>query len=77
MEGLKEKALAVRRAKVRKIIMPEKNRKELAEILANIKRKLTFIPVSHMDEVLGLALQPKPRKRKTHKGGAEDVNQAR
>lgn len=75
--GLKEKALAALRAKVQKIIMPEKNRKELAEISANIKRKLTFIPVSHMDEVLGLALQPKPRKRQAHHSRSEDVNQAR
>jgi ATP-dependent Lon protease len=75
--GLKEKALAALRAKVQKIIIPEKNRKELAEISANIKRKLTFIPVSHMDEVLGLALQPKPRKRQAHHSRSEDVNQAR
>ena len=56
--GLKEKALAALRAGVPKIIIPEKNKKDLAEIPANIKRKLSFIPVSHMDEVLKLALQP-------------------
>jgi len=47
----------------------------VAEIAANIKRKLTFIPVSHMDEVLALALQPKPRKRQAHQHRSEDVRQ--
>ena len=75
--GLKEKALAALRAKVQKIIIPEKNRKEVAEIAANIKRKLTFIPVSHMDEVLELVLQPKPRKRQAHQHRSEDVRQTR
>ena len=75
--GLKEKALAALRAKVRRIIIPEKNTKELAEIAPHIKRKLTFIPVSHMDKVLELALQPKPRKTQAHHSGSEDVKHAR
>jgi ATP-dependent Lon protease len=58
--GLKEKALAALRADVRKVIIPEKNKKDLAEIPSNIKRKLTFLPVSHVDEVLRIALQQKP-----------------
>jgi len=61
--GLKEKALAALRANVRKIIIPEKNKKDLAEIPSNIKRKLTFFPVDHVDSVLDLALQPKPGKK--------------
>ena len=65
--GLKEKALAALRAKVYKIIIPEKNKKDLAEIPSNIKHKLTFLPVKHMDEILKLAFQPKQRKRQTRK----------
>ena len=61
--GLKEKALAALRANVRKIIIPEKNKKDLAEIPSNIKRKLTFFPVDHVDSVLDLSLQPKPGKK--------------
>ncbi|MDY6987412.1 MAG: endopeptidase La [Thermodesulfobacteriota bacterium] len=61
--GLKEKALAALRANVRKVIIPEKNKKDLAEIPSNIKRKLTFFPVDHVDSVLDLALQPKPGKK--------------
>ena len=61
--GLKEKALAALRANVQKIIIPEKNKKDLVEIPSNIRRKVTFIPVSHMDQVLEVALHPKPRKK--------------
>jgi len=73
--GLKEKALAALRGKVHKILIPEKVKKDLAEIPADIRRKLTFIPVSHMDEILALALLPKPPKNRprkshiTHPGG--------
>ena len=65
--GLKEKALAALRADVHKVIIPEKNKKDLVEIPSNVKRKLTFLPVSHLDEVLRIALRKKSvgkRKRK-------------
>jgi ATP-dependent Lon protease len=54
--GLKEKALGALRAGIKKIIIPFKNKKDLAEIPANIKRKIKFIPVKTMDEVLSIAL---------------------
>ncbi|MDD3853683.1 MAG: endopeptidase La [Syntrophomonadaceae bacterium] len=50
--GLKEKVLAAHRAGIYTVIMPLDNRKDLAEVPANVKRKMKFIPVSHMDEVL-------------------------
>jgi len=61
--GLKEKALAALRADVRKVVIPEKNKKDLAEIPSNVKRKLGFLPVSHVDEVLKIALQQKPARK--------------
>ncbi|NVM22762.1 MAG: endopeptidase La [Desulfobacterales bacterium] len=67
--GLKEKVLAALRANVRKIVIPEKNKKDLVEIPSNIKRKLTLIPVGHMDHLLKLALHPKPRKKQTRQPG--------
>jgi len=67
--GLKEKALAALRADVRKVIIPEKNKKDLTEIPSNIKRKLTFLPVSHVDEVLRIALKEKPVREQTGKSG--------
>ncbi|MDJ0811653.1 MAG: endopeptidase La [Desulfobacterales bacterium] len=74
--GLKEKALGALRGNVYTVVIPEKNRKELSEIPANVKRKLKFITVGHMDEVLGAALKPVPRrktaaKRKTSGGKAK------
>jgi ATP-dependent Lon protease len=60
--GLKEKVLAALRAKVYTIIVPEQNKKDLGEIPRNIKRKLSFVPVNTVDEVLKHVLRPKPRK---------------
>ncbi|MDJ0723181.1 MAG: endopeptidase La [Desulfobacterales bacterium] len=55
--GLKEKALGALRGNVYTVIIPEKNRTDLTEIPANVKRKLKFIPVRHMDEVLAVAIE--------------------
>jgi ATP-dependent Lon protease len=54
--GLKEKALAALRAGIKKIIIPQDNEKDLVEIPEEMRRKLTFFPVTHMDEVLEQAL---------------------
>jgi ATP-dependent Lon protease len=53
--GLKEKALGAIRAGIRTVIIPEKNKKDLAEIPDNVKRKLKFIPVDRMEQVLEIA----------------------
>ena len=63
--GLKEKALGALRAGIRTIIMPEKNKKDLVKIPANVKRKIKFIPVRHMDEVLPIALEAPKTSEKT------------
>jgi ATP-dependent Lon protease len=54
--GLKEKALGALRAGIRTIIIPEKNKKDLAEIPKNVKRKIDFVPVNNMEKVLSLAI---------------------
>ena len=54
--GLKEKALGALRAGIRTIIIPEKNKKDLAEIPKNVKRKIDFVPVNSMEKVLSLAI---------------------
>jgi len=53
--GLKEKALGALRGGIQTVIIPEKNKKDLVEIPANVKRKIKFVPVGHMDEVLPIA----------------------
>ena len=60
--GLKEKAIAALRARVKKVIIPEANKKDLVEIPKNVKRRLKFVPVSDMDEVLTEALLRSPFK---------------
>jgi ATP-dependent Lon protease len=54
--GLKEKILAAHRAGVRTIFIPKENEKDLRDVPRPIRRALTIIPVSHMDEVLCGAL---------------------
>ena len=54
--GLKEKSLGALRAGIRKIIIPEKNKKDLMEIAPIVRRKIKFIPVSRMEQVLDSSL---------------------
>ena len=54
--GLKEKLLAALRGGIETVLIPQENEKDLAEIPANIREGLKIVPVSHVDEVLKLAL---------------------
>jgi len=74
--GLKEKSLGALRAGVKTVLIPKKNLKDLIEIPSHVKRKLKFIPVKTMEEVLEHALvsrsAPNPvktRKRPGRSGG--------
>ncbi|KAB7762071.1 endopeptidase La [Xanthomonas sp. LMG 12461] len=62
--GLKEKLLAALRGGIRTVLIPEENRKDLADIPENVTRDLKIVPVKWIDEVLDLALErplaPKP-----------------
>ncbi|RRN79155.1 endopeptidase La [Pseudoxanthomonas sp. SGD-10] len=55
--GLKEKLLAALRGGIRTVIIPEENRKDLADIPANVTEGLRIVPVKWIDEVLDLALE--------------------
>ncbi|MDR1076080.1 MAG: endopeptidase La [Xanthomonadaceae bacterium] len=67
--GLKEKLLAALRGGIRTVVIPEENRKDLADIPANVTADLTIVPVRWIDEVLDLALEhplaPVPAAGKT------------
>jgi len=54
--GLKEKLLAALRGGITTVLIPAENEKDLIEIPDNVKQGLTIVPVSHVDEVLALAL---------------------
>jgi ATP-dependent Lon protease len=59
--GLKEKLLAALRGGIKKVLIPEENAKDLAEIPDSVKNGLEIVPVSRMDEVLKHALVRQPR----------------
>lgn len=54
--GLKEKSMSAHRAGLTHIIIPKENEKDLEDIPNSVRNELTFIPVSHLDEVLKHAL---------------------
>jgi ATP-dependent Lon protease len=58
--GLKEKLLAAHRGGIKKVLIPEQNVRDLAEIPANVKGALEIVPVKWIDQVLDLALAKAP-----------------
>jgi ATP-dependent Lon protease len=58
--GLKEKLLAALRGGIKKVLIPEDNAKDLAEIPDNVKSGLEIVPVARMDDVIAQALVRRP-----------------
>lgn len=58
--GLKEKLLAALRGGIETVLIPEENRKDLAEFPAKILGELNVVPVRWIDEVIGHALESPP-----------------
>ncbi|MDR7416571.1 MAG: endopeptidase La [Armatimonadota bacterium] len=56
--GVKEKVIAAHRAGIETVILPKENERDLVEIPENVRRRLRFKLVEHMDEVLETALLP-------------------
>ena len=54
--GLKEKLLAALRGGIRTVLIPDENKKDLADIPKNVTQGLEIIPVKWIDEVLDVAL---------------------
>lgn len=54
--GLKEKLLAAKNAGIKTVLVPKENETDVAEISSEITKGLEILPVSHMDEVLNVAL---------------------
>ena len=61
--GIKEKILAAKRAKIKEIILCEKNRQDVDEIKEDYLKGLTFHYVNKMEEVLEIALTNQKAKR--------------
>lgn len=54
--GLKEKLLAAHRGRIKHVIIPKDNEKDLTEVPENVKQDLEIHPVQWIDEVLDWAL---------------------
>lgn len=64
--GVKEKVIAAHRAGIKTIILPLENKKDLEDIPKEVQNDLKFKFVSHMDEVLEIALtKPLPKAKIT------------
>jgi ATP-dependent Lon protease len=54
--GLKEKVLAAQRIGVKRVVIPRRNEPDVDDVPPHLRRKIEFIPVDHVDEVLATAL---------------------
>ncbi|GAA5010843.1 endopeptidase La [Pseudoluteimonas lycopersici] len=61
--GLKEKLLAALRGGIKTVLIPDENRKDLADIPKNVTQHMKIVPVKWIDEVLDLALERAPIPR--------------
>ena len=68
--GLKEKLLAAMRGGIKTVIIPDENRKDLADIPAAVTKHMKIVPVKWIDEVLDLALE-RPLPGRVAKTGTE------
>ena len=72
--GLKSKTIAAHRAGIQTVILPNDNAKDIPELPDSIREELELIPVSHLDEVLAIALLPGSEVPFTVAGGNEGLN---
>ncbi|MBF1344644.1 MAG: endopeptidase La, partial [Megasphaera micronuciformis] len=54
--GIKEKVIAAHRAGIKKILLPEANKRDMSDVPQTVKDDVKFIFVNHMDQVLEQAL---------------------
>ncbi len=58
--GIKDKVLAAHRLGIDTVILPRKNEVDLDDLPQEVREKMTFVPVSHIDEAFEVALEPAP-----------------
>lgn len=63
--GLKEKSLAALRVGIKNIVCPERNSKDLEEIPPNLRKKMKFIFVNEISQVLDAVLEKEPEGKRT------------
>jgi ATP-dependent Lon protease len=57
--GLKEKVVAAHRARLKTVLLPRRNQRDLVDVPRKIRRDMKLVLVDRMDEILSLALLPK------------------
>lgn len=72
--GLKSKTIAAHRAGIKTVILPKDNAKDIPELPDSIREELELIPVSHLHEVLAIALLPATEAPFTVSSGNEGMN---
>ncbi len=60
--GVREKILAAHRSGIKRVLLPEKNMKDLVDVPKKVLTDLAIKPVCHMDEVIAIALHPATEK---------------
>ena len=58
--GIKEKVLAAHRAGIKRVVLPERNRKDIVDIPETVRQELELVFVKKIDEVLELTLETVP-----------------
>ena len=72
--GLKEKLLAAHRAGIKRVIIPDRNTKDLIDVPEEVKNEMEILSVKRMDEVLALALKDPPPSILALAKAAQDEN---
>jgi ATP-dependent Lon protease len=71
--GVREKILAAHRAGIKTVLLPERNMKDLVDVPKKVRADLNISPVTHMDQVLEIALHPPhPRPIQPEPVGEQD-----
>jgi ATP-dependent Lon protease len=60
--GIKEKILAAHRAGIKRVLLPERNEKDMIDVPDQAKKEMEFFYIKRMDELLPLALTEMPEK---------------
>ena len=64
--GLREKALAAHRAGFATMLVPQKNQRDMSDVPSRLRKRLNFVFVDSMSQVLPVALSPKTRRPRFH-----------
>jgi ATP-dependent Lon protease len=59
--GIKEKVLAAHRAGIRRVLLPERNKRDIIEIKDEVRREMEFVFVSNVSEIPDLVLVPEDK----------------